>query len=103
MCDVYTAIPTLVAWHDTHAGRDREQLGLRIGKVMQEAGEAYDAWQGVVGNNPRKFVYADRDDVIGELADVVLAALIAIESLGAEPRRAVDQCVAKCLARIGGG
>lgn len=98
--DLFAAIPTLVAWHDAHAGRDREQLGLRVGKAMQEAGEAYDAWQGYVGNNPRKGVYASLDDVVGELADTVLAALIAIESLGAEPRHAVDLCVAKCLARV---
>lgn len=98
--DLFAAIPTLVAWHDAHAGRDREQLGLRIAKAGQEAGEAMDAWFGHVGNNPRKGVYACLDDVVDELADTVLAALIAIESLGAEPRHAIRQCLAKCLARV---
>lgn len=99
--DLFEIVPTLVAWHDAHARCDREQRGLRIAKAGQEAGEAMEAWFGVVGNNPRKGVSHTLDDVVDELGDTVLAALIAIASVGRDPAEVLGATVAKCLSRIG--
>ena len=53
------------------------------------------AWIGVLGQNPRKGVTHTTGDVVGELADVVFTALVAIASLGADPRQAVQDVVTK--------
>jgi NTP pyrophosphatase (non-canonical NTP hydrolase) len=51
----------------------------RVGKVSVEAGELADAIEGFTGENPRKGVYATRDDVIKELIDCASASLCAVE------------------------
>ncbi|GIL32060.1 MazG-like family protein [Actinocatenispora comari] len=98
--ELFESLHTLVAWHDKHNGRDREQQGLRIMKITEEAGEAARAWVGVVGCNPRKGVTHTTTDVVEELADVVWSALVAIESLRLDAREAVTACLAKNLDRI---
>lgn len=76
-------------------GTDPLELTCRIMKINEEAGEAVQAWIGVLGQNPRKGVTHTTDDVVKELADVAFAALVAIASLGADPRKAVDEVVTK--------
>lgn len=51
----------------------------RVGKIWVEAGELGDAIEGWTGENPRKGVYASRDDVIKELIDCASASLCALE------------------------
>lgn len=51
----------------------------RVGKVFVEAGELADAIEGYTGENPRKGVYATREDVVKELIDCASAALCAVE------------------------
>lgn len=80
---------------DEQNGTDPLELTCRIMKITEEAGEAAQAWIGVLGQNPRKGVTHTTDDVVGELADVVFTALVAIASLGADPRAAVNDVVTK--------
>lgn len=80
---------------DQHNGADPLELTCRIMKITEEAGEAAQAWIGVLGQNPRKGVTHTTDDVVGELADVAFTALVAIASLGADPREALHQVVTK--------
>jgi NTP pyrophosphatase (non-canonical NTP hydrolase) len=80
---------------DEQNGTGRLELTCRIMKIAEEAGEATQAWIGVLGQNPRKGVTHTVDDVVGELADVVFTALVAIASLGADPRDAVAAVAAK--------
>ena len=47
---------------------------------LLKVGEAISACIGLQGQNPRKEVNADLDDVQGELCDVILAATIALLS-----------------------
>jgi NTP pyrophosphatase (non-canonical NTP hydrolase) len=49
-----------------------------IMKIAEEFGEAVQAYIGVTGQNPRKGIYATRDDVQKELADVIVTAGIAM-------------------------
>jgi NTP pyrophosphatase (non-canonical NTP hydrolase) len=80
---------------DAHNGTDPLELTCRIMKITEEAGEAAQAWIGVLGQNPRKGVTHTTGDVVGELADVVFTALVAIASLGGDPRQAVQDVVTK--------
>ncbi|MFI6757732.1 hypothetical protein ACIBF5_01120 [Micromonospora sp. NPDC050417] len=85
---------------DEANGSDPQELTCRVLKVAEEAGEAAGAWIGVLGQNPRKGVTHTRAEVAGELADVALAALIAIESLGFDAREVLDNCAGKVGARL---
>ncbi|MGC5033765.1 MazG-like family protein [Micromonospora sp. DT229] len=100
MSDVFDLAALVTARLDAVNGRSREEIGLRILKVTEEAGEVASAWIGTVGQNPRKGVTHTTDDVAAELADVVLTALVAITSLGHDPRHVVTTCIDKATARL---
>ncbi len=100
MDDVLQAVDASVAWLDAHNGTGEHELTLRILKVTEEAGEAAGAWIGTMGQNPRKGVTHDREQVGAELADVVVTALVAIESLGLDPATVLRDCAAKVLSRL---
>nr|WP_245923304.1 MazG-like family protein [Actinoplanes atraurantiacus] len=79
------------------------ELTCRILKVTEEAGEAAQAWIGLLGQNPRKGVTHTRDDVAAELADVAFTALVAIASLDLDPQRALADCAGKLRSRLPAG
>lgn len=97
---IWDAVRASRGWLDAANGADDHELTCRILKVTEEAGEAAGAWIGVIGQNPRKGITHTRTDVAGELADVALTALVAIESLGMDARRVLTDCANKVLARI---
>ena len=97
---IWDAVRTSRAWLDAANGTDGHELTCRILKVTEEAGEAAGAWIGVIGQNPRKGITHTRKDVAGELADVALTALVAIESLGMDAQQVLTDCANKVLARI---
>lgn len=74
----------IVRYLNAYNGYSQGEETLRILKIGEEFGEAAEAWIGYLGQNPRKGVTHSREDVIGELADVAVTALVAIESLGAD-------------------
>lgn len=67
--------------YDLHNGGGREDIGLRIGQLVSEAGETQKAWIGHVGHNPRKGVYCGVDTVAEEAADVLASSLLVLFSL----------------------
>lgn len=71
----------LVDWNDAHAVPEH----IRILKLSEEVGEVAEAYLGMTGTNPRKGQTHDIEDVRSELADVALAALVAIASLNGNP------------------
>lgn len=75
----------IVAWLDKHNLATREEMGLRILKCCEESGEAAKAWIGFTGQNPRKGITHSKEDVINELFDVALTALVAAESVHGGP------------------
>jgi NTP pyrophosphatase (non-canonical NTP hydrolase) len=97
---ISAAVTASARWLDDHHERCQHQVGLRILKVTEEAGEAAAAWIGVVGQNPRKGVTHTTRDVADELADVALTAMVAIESLGYDPNEVLAACAAKVLGRL---
>lgn len=54
----------------------------QVMKVSEEAGEAMQAYLGYIGANPRKGVCNTQSDVVDELADTAITALVAIHILG---------------------
>ncbi|WP_341719823.1 MazG-like family protein [Micromonospora sp. FIMYZ51] len=98
--DPFVLARRVAGWLAHTNGTSREQQTLQILKVTEEAGEVAAAWIGTVGQNPRKGVTHTTSDVAGELADVVLTALVAIAGLGLDPERVVGECVAKIAGRL---
>ena len=98
--DLWRAVHASKAWLDGHNGRDPHEVTLRILKVMEEAGEVAAARIGTRGQNPRKRIHQTDEDTAAELADVVITALVAIESLGLDARETVLTCARKVLSRI---
>jgi NTP pyrophosphatase (non-canonical NTP hydrolase) len=99
--DVTRAARATVRWLERHNGRpDDENVTLQLLKISEEAGEAAGAWIGALGRNPRKGVTHVRSQVADELADVVMTALVAIESLGFDADEVMSRCAAKILDRV---
>ncbi|WP_203718551.1 MazG-like family protein [Asanoa siamensis] len=97
---IWALIPAATQWLDAANGRDESELSYRILKVTEEAGEVASAWIGVRGQNPRKGTTHTKSDVAAELADVVITALVAIESLGLDARATLETTAAKVHARM---
>jgi NTP pyrophosphatase (non-canonical NTP hydrolase) len=98
---IWSLVPAATRWLDAANGTDEAELSCRMLKVTEEAGEAASAWIGMRGQNPRKGVTHTREDVAAELADVVITALVAIESLGLDARATLEATAAKVHARLG--
>jgi phosphoribosyl-ATP pyrophosphohydrolase len=90
----------MLRWLEQQGLCGDELISLQLLKIGEEAGEAAGAWIGALGSNPRKGVTHSRRDVAAELADVVLTALVAIESLGYDAGQVVTECAEKVLARL---
>lgn len=100
MADMFMAARRATRWIDCHNGRSEAEITLRLLKLAEESGEVSAAWIGYTGQNPRKGVTHTVQDVARELADVVMTALVALESLGVDAEDAMADCAAKVLAQL---
>lgn len=100
--DLYAAVKAMTEWLDEHNGFGLNELTLRALKVTEEAGEAAAALIGYFGQNPRKGQRHTPTEVAEELADVVMAALVAIASLGVDPQPVIQRLATRVLSRVGG-
>jgi NTP pyrophosphatase (non-canonical NTP hydrolase) len=66
---------------DLHACHGDVPVEIRLLKVTEEAGEAADAFIGLHGLNSRKGVCRSRDDLLVELADVIITAAVAMSGV----------------------
>jgi NTP pyrophosphatase (non-canonical NTP hydrolase) len=76
----------------------------RLLKLTEETGEAAAAYIGMTGMNSRKGICASRDDVLDELADVIITAAVAMAGIvgdSAAARRHFEQRLATVLGRAG--
>lgn len=99
---IWDAVAAARAWLDEHNGDAEPELGLRMLKIVEEAGEAAAAWIGTLGQNPRKGVTHSRQDVADELGDVAFTALVAAASLGYDPREVLARVATKVRTRLTG-
>lgn len=84
MSDITTKITEIDLWLDAKTADDYKSQPLaqdwaRISKMMEESGEAIQAFVGYTGQNPRKGKTHDLDDVLDELADTILTGVFAIQ------------------------
>jgi NTP pyrophosphatase (non-canonical NTP hydrolase) len=93
------------------AGRLTDWLGeipveVQLLKLSEEVGEVAEAYIGMTGLNPRKGVTHTRDDLTGEVADVIITAAVSIVRLTGSPaaaRVAFEAHLAGVLTRAGLG
>lgn len=88
-------VSELAAWLDDSGVTMQQQ----IIKVGEEAGEVAKAYLGYIGT-PRKGVCATRRDVLDELADVAITAMVTIKLMGYLPEVTVAQRIAEVRDRI---
>lgn len=93
-----TDVDELAAWLDSAGVTEWQQ----IIKVSEEAGEVAKAYLGYIGT-ARKGVCATRRDVLDELADVAIAAMVAMKRMGYVPDRVVAQRITEVRDRIKDG
>jgi NTP pyrophosphatase (non-canonical NTP hydrolase) len=63
---------------ELHAVYGEVPVEIRLLKLTEETGEAAEAFIGMHGLNSRKGVCRSRDDLLAELADVIITAAIAM-------------------------
>jgi NTP pyrophosphatase (non-canonical NTP hydrolase) len=63
---------------DLHASHREVRVEISLLKLTEETGEAAEAFIGIHGLNSRKGVCRSRDDLLAELADVIITAAVAM-------------------------
>ncbi|WP_320772714.1 MazG-like family protein [Streptomyces sp. CRN 30] len=86
--DLWESVTLLHAWlEENRTEEDPESLLLlRVLKLSEEVGEVAQAVIGATGQNPRKGVTHDWDDVRSELCDVAITALVALRTMTPDAR-----------------
>ncbi|MEU6309978.1 MazG-like family protein [Streptomyces sp. NPDC047014] len=81
--ETWERIRRIKRWLDDSVGdlSPREVVLFRVLKVGEEFGEVAEAVHGVNGANPRKGRSHSMDDVMKELVDVAVTALVALETI----------------------
>jgi NTP pyrophosphatase (non-canonical NTP hydrolase) len=100
MDDAWGIIGEIVRWLDDSSALppDTEKL-LRIMKITEEAGEVTQAVTGTLGQNPRKGVTHDWDDVRAELCDVIFTAMVALKTITPDARETFSSHLDRVAAR----
>lgn len=81
-------------------GTGEHERAMRLLKILEEAGEAAQAYAGTTGQNPRKGVSHSRSDVADELCDVIVAAMVALHDHTDDPAATFGRVLAHRAARI---
>ena len=87
-----------------HAYHGEVPVEVRLLKLTEEVGEVADAFLGVHGLNRRKGVCRTRDDLLDELADVIITAAVAMGGVTGdvdEARSHFEQRLATVTDRAG--
>jgi NTP pyrophosphatase (non-canonical NTP hydrolase) len=90
--DTWSIIADLTAWLDRDSPVPPDQaLLMRIMKITEEAGEVAQAVVGATGANPRKGQSHTWGDVESELCDVILTAMVALQTLTPTAQKAFEE------------
>lgn len=78
-------IAAITRWLDEHPPFYGDALQWRVGKIMEELGEAHEAMGAMAGQNPRKVTHDSRGrnvaHLAAELSDVIVTASVALFTL----------------------
>lgn len=97
---LFSGVKQCTDWLNEYNVVTQEELGLRILKVQEEAGEAATAWIGYVGQNPRKGRTHTKEQVENELVDVAVTALVALQSISGSAHARVNTRMCAVLQRM---
>ena len=87
-----------------HAYHGNVSVEVRLLKLTEEVGEAAEAFLGVHGLNKRKGVCRSREDLLAELADVIITAAVAMSGVTGdadEARRHLERRLTAVTERAG--
>ena len=87
-----------------HAYHGEVPAEIRLLKLTEEVGEAAEAFLGVHGLNKRKGVCRSREDLLDELADVIITAAVAMSGVTgdvAEAQAHLERRLAAVTERAG--
>jgi NTP pyrophosphatase (non-canonical NTP hydrolase) len=87
-----------------HAYHGDVPVEVRLLKLTEEVGEAAEAFLGVHGLNKRKGVCRSREDLLDELADVIITAAVAMSGITGdadEARSHLERRLATVTERAG--
>lgn len=98
--DAWERASQLAKWLDEASERPREvKLLLQVLKITEEAGEAAEALQGVLGANPCKGHSHTEEDLASELSDVILTAMVALSTLTPDAQAVFQRHLARVAGR----
>lgn len=98
--DQWAAVRHLVDRFDARNGTGEHETAVRLLKLTEEAGEAAQAYIGVLGHNARKGVTHTAAEVADELCDVIVSAAIALHAFSDDPSAALDDRLRRVTARL---
>jgi NTP pyrophosphatase (non-canonical NTP hydrolase) len=87
-----------------HAYHGNVPVEVRLLKLTEEVGEAAEAFLGVHGLNKRKGICRSREDLLAELADVIITAAVAMSGITGdvdEARRHLERRLTAVTERAG--
>ncbi|NDK24615.1 hypothetical protein FSY75_09035 [Streptomyces sp. TR1341] len=99
---MWDRVRSIRTWLDenTSGQTQTERELLRVLKIGEEFGEVAEALHGAHNANPRKGASHTRADVSKELIDVAVTALIALDTIDPEARKAFDARLQHLVDRV---
>lgn len=97
--DIWLDRDAAATYQDQPLGQD----WARVAKVAEEVGEAIEALIAMTGQNPRKGVCGTQGDLLGELADTALTAMLAIQHFTKDVTQTwdvIDAAMSKVARRV---
>lgn len=98
--EMWRHVRTMTEWLDQGSTPTSDPRILRCFKIAEELGEVTAAIIGATGQNPRKGITHTWLDVQEELCDVILAAMVALDSVGGNAQQQFERHVQNRLTRI---
>lgn len=91
--EAWDYVTRLRKWLDTDATPTpvEDARLLRVLKISEEVGEVAEALHGALGTNPRKGASHGWGDVVKELADVIVTAMVALDTVSGDGAAAVKR------------
>ncbi len=98
--EIWKHVRLVTEWLDRESPPTEDVRIFRCFKIAEELGEVTAAIIGVTGQNPRKGVTHTWDDVQTELCDVILAAMVALDSITGDAESRFTKHVQRRHTRI---
>jgi hypothetical protein len=99
--DLWRPAATITEWKDSQQERTPEVIGLRVCEVTKACGKAVAAWVSLRTKDPRVVGGYISDETVDELANVAIAAMVAITSMDHDVEAVLRRQFQVIMADIG--